>query len=278
MKLKYIPLFALTVSLASTTLTKAQHTLQRLWETEAVIQVPESVLFDDKAKLLYVAQIDGKPAEKDGKGAIGKVGLDGKIMDGNWVSGFNAPKGMGQFKGKLYVADVDEVVVVEIKSGKILQKIKVEGASFLNDLTVDKKGNVYVSDSNTKKIHIISNGNASVYFESPNRPNGLLSVGADLLILDSGTLYKLDGQKKLHTLVEGMDKSTDGIEEVKPGEYIVSCWAGIIYYIKADGAKEQLLDTREAKVNSADIGYDAKKKIVYVPTFFKNSVVSYQLK
>lgn len=278
MKRKHIPLFVLTLGMASTTVTKAQHSLQRLWETEATIQVPESVLFDDKAKLLYVAQIDGKPAEKDGKGAIGKVGLDGKIMDANWVSGLNAPKGMGQFKGKLYVADVDEVVVVEIKSGKIIQKIKIEGASFLNDLTVDKKGNVYVSDSNTKKIHIISNGNASVYFESPNRPNGLLSVGADLLILDSGTLYKLDSQKKLQPMAEGMDKSTDGIEEVKPGEYIVSCWAGIIYYVKSDGSKEQLLDTREAKINSADIGYDVKKKIVYVPTFFKNSVVSYQLK
>jgi hypothetical protein len=39
-----------------------------------------------------------------------------------------------------------------------------------------------------------------------------------------------------------------------------------------------LLDTREQKVNSADIGYDAKNKIVYVPTFFRNSVVAYQLK
>jgi hypothetical protein len=40
---------------------------------------------------------------------------------------------------------------------------------------------------------------------------------------------------------------------------------------------EQLLDTREKKVNSADIGYDPVNQIVYVPTFFKNNVVAYKL-
>lgn len=277
MKLRHISL-SLLLLVASNSFTKAQHSLQRLWETEAVVQVPESVLFDGKAGVLYVAQIDGKPGEKDGKGAVGKVGLDGKIINLNWVSGLNAPKGMGQFKGKFYVADVDEVVVVDVKTGKVIEKIKVPGASFLNDITIDKKGNVYVSDSNTKKVHLISNGVVSVYYESSTKPNGLLAVGTDLLILDSGTLLKVDAQKKTTTLVTDLDKSTDGIEEVKPGEYIVSCWSGVVYYVKADGSKQVLIDTREQKVNSADIGYDAKKKIVYVPTFFKNSVVAYQLK
>lgn len=277
MKLRHVSL-ALFLLVASNSFINAQHALHRLWETEAVIEVPESVLFDGKAGALYVAQIDGKPGEKDGKGAVGKIGLDGKIINLNWISGLNAPKGMGQFKGKLFVADVDEVVVVDIKTGKIIEKIKVVGALFLNDITIDKKGNVYVSDSNTKKIHLISNGAISVYHESTTNPNGLLAVGTDLLILDSGTLFKVDAQKKVTTLVTDLDKSTDGIEEVKPGEYIVSCWSGVIYYVKADGSKQQLIDTKEQKVNSADIGYDAKKRIVYVPTFFKNSVVAYHLK
>jgi hypothetical protein len=277
MKLRHAS-FSLLLLVASNSLTKAQHALHHLWETEAVVRTPESVLFDGNAGVLYVAQIDGKAAEKDGKGGIGKVGLDGNVINLNWVSGLNAPKGMGQLKGKLYVADIDEVVVVDIKSGKVLEKIKVPDASFLNDITVDKKGNVYVSDSNTKKVHRISGGKVSVYHETPTKPNGLLAVGTDLLILDSGTLLKVDAQKKVTTLVTDLDKSTDGIEEVKPGEYIVSCWSGVIYYVKADGSKQELLNTSEQKVNSADIGYDAKKRIVYVPTFFKNSVAAYHLK
>ena len=58
----------------------------------------------------------------------------------------------------------------------------------------------------------------------------------------------------------------------------MSSWEGVIYHVSKHGPFEQLLDTREAKINTADIGYDPIKKIVYVPTFFKNSVVAYQLK
>lgn len=257
---------------------QAQNTLTEIGATEGTIPVPESVFYSEGDKILYVAQIDGKSGEKDGKGGIGKVGLDGKIIDLNWVSGLNAPKGMGKLGSKFYVADVTDIVEIDFKTGKILQKYPVEDSKFLNDLTIDSKGNIYVSDSDTHKVHVLKDGKVSTYYETLTRPNGLLSIGSDLLILDSGSLIKLDANKKPTILAEGMDKSTDGIVEVKPGEYIVSCWAGVIYYVKSDGSKELMLDTKAAGSNTADIGYDAKKKIVYVPTFLKNSVVAYQLK
>lgn len=258
--------------------TSAQNSLQKIWETEPNLPIPESVLYSAKGKLLYVAQIDGKPGEKDGKGGIAKVALDGKIIAGDWVTGLNAPKGMGIVGGKLFVADVTEVVEIELKSGKILRKHQIEGSKFLNDLTIDAKGNIYVSDSETKKVHLIKDGKISTYYENLTRPNGLLAVGSDLLIADSGKLLRLGADKKAVTIAEGMDKSTDGIEQVKPGEYIVSCWAGVVYYVKSDGTRQELLNTSADKINSADIGYDSVKKIVYIPTFMKNSVVAYQLK
>jgi hypothetical protein len=48
--------------------------------------------------------------------------------------------------------------------------------------------------------------------------------------------------------------------------------------VNGDGTKQNLLDTREQKINTADIGYDAKNRIVYVPTFWKNKIVAYELK
>jgi hypothetical protein len=77
--------------------------------------------------------------------------------------------------------------------------------------------------------------------------------------------------------MDGMDPSTDGIERVAPNQYLISCWNGIVYYVVAGAQKTTLFDTRTEKINSADIGYDAKNKIIYVPTFLKNSVVAYQL-
>jgi hypothetical protein len=37
------------------------------------------------------------------------------------------------------------------------------------------------------------------------------------------------------------------------------------------------LDTKAAQSNTADIGYNAAEKVVYVPTFYKNKVAAYKL-
>ena len=75
-----------------------------------------------------------------------------------------------------------------------------------------------------------------------------------------------------------MEGVLDGLEPISENEYLLSTWQGTIYYIGSDGSNEIILDTREQKINAADIGYDPAKRIVYVPTFFKNSVVAYELK
>ena len=97
-------------------------------------------------------------------------------------------------------------------------------------------------------------------------------------MLDAGAMYKVGKDKKMTMIADGMEASTDGIENVSGNDFIVSCWIGAIYYVKGDGTKEKLLDSQTQKINSADIAYDAKKRIVYVPTFYKNSIVAYELK
>jgi hypothetical protein len=109
-------------------------------------------------------------------------------------------------------------------------------------------------------------------------PNGVLKHKKDFYVLDAGTMYKMNKDNSLTKITDGMDGGTDGIENVKGKEFIISCWAGVIWYVNADGSKQQLLDSRPDKKNSADIGFDAKNKIVYVPTFWRNSVVAYQVK
>jgi hypothetical protein len=255
-----------------------EHQLVKKWETDSLLKVPESVLYDADNKILYVTNIDGQPWEKDNKGSVGKVGLDGKIITVDWVSGFNAPKGMSLYKNNLYVADVDKVGVIDIKKGTLIQTIPVEGAQGLNDLTVDKKGVIYVSDSKTKKVHRIENGQVTTWLENLKGPNGVLIDGNDLYVLDAGTLNKVEKDKSLTKLADGMEGGTDGVEHVTGKDYIVSCWGGVVYYVKGDGTKQTLLDTREQKSNTADIGYDAKNRIVYIPTFFKNKIVAYELK
>src|SRR6478735_2982920 len=94
----------------------AQHTVSKLWQTPATLATPESVL--PANGILYVSLIDGDAWAKDGKGGIAKVSLSGKIIDTSWVTGLNAPKGMAKKGNWLYIGDVNEVVVVNIKTGK----------------------------------------------------------------------------------------------------------------------------------------------------------------
>ena len=252
-------------------------TVQKLWATDTILKIPESVLVDDKENCLWVSNIDGASNGKDGKGSISKLSKTGSPVNLEWVTGLNAPKGMAKYKQELYVADLTELVVIDIKKGVIKNKIKVEGSVFLNDVTVNKNGAVFVSDSRTGKVHRIENGMVSIEVENLQGPNGLLSIEDQLLILDRGSLLSVTPGGAISKIMDGMDPSTDGIERVAPNQYIVSCWNGIVYYIVAGAQKITLFDTRSEKINSADIGYDAKNKIIYVPTFMKNSVVPYQL-
>ena len=252
-------------------------TVQKLWATDTILKVPESVLVDDKENCLWVSNIDGASNGKDGKGGISKLSKTGTPINLDWVTGLNAPKGMAKYKQELYVADLTELVIIDIKKGVVKNKIKVEGSVFLNDVTVNKNGAVFVSDSRTGKVHRIENGIVSIEVENLQGPNGLLSIDDQLLILDRGSLLSVTPGGAISKIMDGMDPSTDGIERVAPNQYIVSCWNGIVYYIVAGAQKITLFDTRSEKINSADIGYDAKNKIIYVPTFMKNSVVAYQL-
>lgn len=256
-----------------------QHQLIKKWESDTVLKVPESVLFDAKNNVLYVTNIDGtEPWGKDGKGSVGKLGTDGKVINAEWVTGFDAPKGMGLYKGKLYVADMENLVVIDIGKGSIETKIAVEGAQGLNDVSIDKNGVIYVSDSRAKKLYRVENGKAELYLDNLKGPNGVLMRDGDLYLLDAGGMYKVEKDKTLTKITDGMDGGTDGIENVTGNDFIISCWAGVIWYVNADGTKEKLLDTREEKRNTADIGWDAKTRTVYVPTFWKNSVVAYEVK
>ena len=254
--------------------------LTQLWSTDSTLRVPESVFHDPKTERIYVANIEGKGAwEKDGRGSISIITASGKILSPYWVTGLHAPKGMTMFQDFLIVADVDSVVIIEPLRAQILKKIYVEGAQALNDITSDKRGNMYVSDSKTKKIHKIDGAklNVTVYLDSLKGPNGVLFVDRTLYYVDAGGFYKLGKDKQKILIVDGLEGGTDGIEQIDEENFLVSCWSGTLWHINLKGEKKLLLDTRSTQMNAADIGYDKGKKIVYIPTFWKNSVVAYQL-
>lgn len=276
--MKYLPLFF--ILFCSFSINAQNHQLVKKWETDSIFKVPESVLFDAGSNTLYIANIDGKdPWGADGLGSIGKMSADGKNIVVDWVTGLQAPKGMGLHKGKLYVADLTDIVVIDTKSGTIEKRIPVSGAEGLNDVSVDKNGTVYVSDSKAKKVYCIKKGKAELILDNLKGPNGVLMHGKDFYVLDAGGLYKMNADKSLTLIVDGMEGGTDGVENISGDDFIVSTWSGVVYYVNAaTGTKQTLIDGRSAKMNSADIGFDAATKTVFIPTFWRNSIAAYEVK
>src|SRR4051794_39538843 len=127
--MKHYTIVMLFASLVSCN-TKAQHSVTKLWTTDSTLAIPESVLFDEQNQLLYVSLIDGKPDSADATGGIAKVGLGGKIINANWVAGLDAPKGLGKHGNALYAADLTQVDVIDVPTGKLIKRIPVTGSVF----------------------------------------------------------------------------------------------------------------------------------------------------
>lgn len=272
------PLVVLAVAFGAATLSAATPSLVRKWESDATLKVPESVLVDAKRGILYVSNIDGEPWADDGKGSIGKMGFDGKVSAPEWVTGLSAPKGMALQGNRLYVGDIDRVVVVDVDQGTIIEKIAVAGAHGLNDVAVDAKGVVYVSDSKDKKIYTLTDGKAALLLEGLKAPNGVHVHDGEFYFMDNGSLYRLGNGTEKVLVSAGMEGNGDGLESDGKGGFVITYWPGIIHYAAPDGTRTTLLDTSKEKISSADIGYDAKTHTVYVPTFGRNTVVAYELK
>lgn len=272
--MKLLPFF---IILSCFTLRAQEHKLELLWQTDSIIAVPESVLPDFKTGILYVSLIDGESWVADGKGGLGKLSMDGKKYEAEWITGLHAPKGMGLVGNRLFVADMSELVIVDVKNGKIEKKIPLENAKALNDVTVTEKGIVYVSDSKTGRIWRVENDLPALYLDSIRGLNGLRAIGDELYIAAGKIFMKADAQKRLTKIAE-LPQGGDGIEPVGNGDFIFSSWPGYIYYVYADGRFETLLDTHLEKKNTADFGYDPKNRVLYVPTFNGKTVAAYRLK
>ena len=259
-------------------------TFEQAWATDTVMQTPESVIYDEARDAVYVANIGGVNAEgADGDGFISKMTTDGTITELKWVTGLNDPKGMGIHDNMLYVTDIREVAMIDIESGEVTETYPVEGAGFLNDITIDEAGTVYFSDSDTDKIHMLEGGQVSTFMSdsSLQRPNGLFAEDNQLLLASaSGGFFAPIEMETKEVKAPWMTDipSADGIIKTPTGDYVVSTWQGEVHYVNAaDQSSQKLLDTKAQEINSADIGYVPDENLVLVPTFYDNRVVAYRL-
>ncbi|MFA6400371.1 MAG: hypothetical protein WCX31_01920 [Salinivirgaceae bacterium] len=249
----------------------------KIWETPAILEVPESVLFDDS--VIYVSNVKGSPAEKDSNGYISRLTPNGDIIAQHWVTGLHAPKGMAVYGNLLYVADVDRVAVIDRKQGIIVQFIEIPGSKFLNDVTASNQGVVAVSDMIDNTIYLIRNNRFELLVKDSvlQQVNGLYWENENLFAGIANVIYKVDVTTKiLQKLIEGTGE-IDGLERFTANKFIISDWTGKVQVVSTDSAPVEVLNLAAEKYNAADIDYCIKTKTLFIPTFFGNSLAAYRI-
>ena len=272
-------------------------TLQTVLVKDVGFKSPESVYYDEKNDVYLVSNINGSPSEADNNGFISKINPQGEVVALTWIQGgqndvtLNAPKGMTVKDDVLYVTDIDTVRMFDMTTGAAKGEVAIKGATFLNDLTSNESGTIYVSDSGQKAdengvsptgtdaIWTIKDGKAKklIAGKKLNRPNGLLAdEGGVWVVTNAGTeLYRVtdDGKKETPTTIPS--GSLDGLARTGDGNLLISSWeAQTVFQGKPEGTFSPVL----ADVTSpADIGYDTKRNRLLVPIFQEDALRIEQL-
>ena len=289
MKSKVVSLFAFALLMGAGSASSLAETKEK-WSLGGFSH-PESVDLDIPHQVLYVSNINGGPLDKDGNGFISLLSRDGKLVTLKWVEGLNAPKGMVMQGFNLYVTDIDRLVQIDTRTGKITNTYPAEGAKFLNDPAVDAKGNVYATDIAKRKIWQLKDGKMSLWYDTEDlqHVNGLRVIyGGKLLVAGFGRDMQDDGStktlgnlftidlktKELKNLGDGRPVGNlDGLERDAHGNFLVTDFnAGALYRVHKDGSFETLLDL---KAGSADLDVIDKGHTAIIPRMLEDTVRAY---
>ncbi len=254
--------------------------LEKIWVSEPVLKVPESVLYDGARNVIYVSNIEGKPAEHDGRGFIARLGPDGKVLQREWVSGLDAPKGLGLHAGRLYVSDINALVVIDVAAARVVARYEAPEAVFLNDVAVASDGTVYVSDMGASAVYRLQGDRFERWLHDArlNGPNGLFVENGALLAGLKDRIVRIDTARRTITDLVLHTGSIDGLEGDGRGGYLISDWRGHVYRVTPQGEKVLLLDTTPIHMQAADIDYVPSSATLLVPTFNSNRIVAYRVK
>jgi sugar lactone lactonase YvrE len=248
------------------------------WKLETDCSVPESAVYDKKRNVLYVSNYFNAGSE-----FIAKIGLDGRVEKQQWVRGVNRPTGMTIQDDKLWVVDRASLVEIDLDEGKIIKQHVVPEPVFINDVTFDKKGNAYISDTEGSKIYKFSSGEFSVWFEGGevHNPNGMLADGGQLVIGNSGDgcIKSIDlSTKEVRTITcLGSGSIMDGIRPDGRGNYLVSDFNGRLFHVTPSGEKTELMNTTSSGAYCADFEYIADKQMLVVPGLYDNMLTAYRV-
>lgn len=251
--------------------------------------VPESAYFHAPSNAWYVSNMAlsdlSKLSVKDGRGWISKLDRDGKVLEARWFeAGLSTPAGIRGTDTKLVVANIDELVVIDVAS-RAAQRIAVSGAGLLNDVAVGPDGRFYATDTFTNTIWSAQVGAAAQKVVSDaalNLPNGILALPGRLLVASTGPFDQPEVKGALWGLTLdpvaltplGFQGKFDGLEQDGQSLLLSENPTARVYRLTLGQAPQLVRDfkAQDGLKSAGDIGFDAERRVLAVPDLQGNSV------
>jgi DNA-binding beta-propeller fold protein YncE len=149
-------------------------------------QKPYGVAIDEATGFIYVSNMVDGFDMKNADGFISRLAKDGSVdqmrLFGGQQSGktLNSPKGMEVFDGRLYIADVDQVRVFELKDGKFLYNLNFGTLPIRHvvDILKGPDNCLYVTDAGSNtifRIDVARQHEVTIFAEGDflNGPHGI---------------------------------------------------------------------------------------------------------
>jgi sugar lactone lactonase YvrE len=265
-------------------------------QTVTGFKFPESVACDPKGKALYASQFGSelKPTEKDGKGKISKLSLDGKVVQEQFLPGpgvvLNKPKGVWVKGNRLWVTDIDVVWVFDLKTRQG-RKIGLPEIQFANDPVVQGKA-LYVSDNRGDRLYRIEPADFLSSKSEPKvttvlsgksiNPNGIYPAKDGSLLMVG---FKSDKEPRgIYALHKGKVKELaapigrlDGIYQASDGTLLVTDWnSGSLFSWTAKAGVQPLAKDFKGPADLCAFP-NAGGLVVVVPDLVKSEIRIFQL-
>lgn len=249
----------------------------------------ESVASD--GKYIYAADIGKElnPTQKDGDGKIIKLDLKGIIIDSTFSKEkLDAPKGLAISNNILFIADVDRLIALDIKTGNKLYEIAfTDGVSFLNDIAVVDKTKLYISATDKEKIYqvnLLSKSYSELIIDKPlkginglffdKKTNRLYVNGMGFDNKPNGIVGFVNLSNNKFTQLTSVEGLFDGIW-LKDGKLYISNWVafekkGIIQIIDIKTNKVSQLNLKEFIAGPAD--FTIIKNQIVIPEMITGTI------
>ncbi len=188
--------------------------------------------------------------------------------------------------GALFGVGDEGLFMLSLSSGLTAWTLYIPGMRYLNDLTTDGNGYLYITDWEGDKIYKvrISDQSYSTFVSSGlNFPNGIVydEENDRLILCSSAANMPLQGvtlsDSSLYTIVDPGFDGQDGIAVDDEGNYYVSAWPTNSVYRFEPTFTDPPVVVSSGHDGPADIYLNTENDILAVPNFNSNTVDLVQL-